>query len=180
LSRKENVKEKLLDEDGACNYQEVIDAGLKIPEDFISEMSEAFTVFDKDKSGYISSKELGSLMRALGKNPTEQELYIIMAEVDLDHNGKLDLKEFIMLMHNMMENKDNDNMEEIQMAFRAFDTDGDGKVSKDELRLSMMSLGQRFKEEQIDDIINKYDKDGDGCLQFEEFVNMFTTDIYKL
>jgi len=44
----------------------------------------------------------------------------------------------------------------------------------------MMSLGQRFKEEQIDDIINKYDKDGDGCLQFEEFVNMFTTDIYKL
>jgi len=146
LSRKENVKEKLLDEDGACNYQEVIDAGLKIPEDFISEMSEAFTVFDKDKSGYISSKELGSLMRALGKNPTEQELYIIMAEVDLDHNGKLDLKEFIMLMHNMMENKDNDNMEEIQMAFRS------------DLALMYMPMNTDISEHLTQMVMGKYPK----------------------
>ena len=39
-----------------------------------------------------------------------------MAEVDLDHNGKMDLKEFIVMMYNVLGNKD--NMEEIQMAFR--------------------------------------------------------------
>ena len=43
-----------------------------------------------------------------------------------------------------------------------------------------MNFGHRFNEEDIVDIINKYDTDGDGCLQFDEFVNMFSNDIYKL
>ena len=40
-----------------------------------------------------------------------------MAEVDLDHNGKMDLREFIVMMYNVLGNN-KDNMEEIQMAFR--------------------------------------------------------------
>ena len=45
-----------------------------ISQDFISEMREAFSLFDKDKSGYICSKEFGSLLRTLGYNPTEAEV----------------------------------------------------------------------------------------------------------
>ena len=60
------------------------------------------------------------------------------------------------------------------------DTNGDGKVSKDELRISFVNTGQKFSEEDINEIIKKYDSDGDGYLQFEEFVNMFSNDIYKL
>ena len=41
-----------------------------------------------------------------------------MAEVDVDHNGKMDLREFVQMMHKMLGNKDKDNMEEIQIAFR--------------------------------------------------------------
>ena len=44
------------------------------------------------------------------------KLFDIMAKVDVDHNGKMDLKEFIVLMHTMLGNKD--NMEEMELAFR--------------------------------------------------------------
>jgi len=66
----EEVDEK---DDYSCDYQEVVEAGLKIPNDFISEMTEAFSLFDKDKNGYICSRELGEIMRTLGRNPTERE-----------------------------------------------------------------------------------------------------------
>jgi len=56
-----------------------------------SEIREAFQVFDKDGSGFISSRELGMVMRSLGQNPTEQELMAMINEVDVDgtlcHHG---------------------------------------------------------------------------------------------
>ena len=48
------------------------------------EIKEAFQLFDKDGSGFISSKELGMVMRSLGQNPTEQELMEMINEVDVD------------------------------------------------------------------------------------------------
>ena len=51
---------------------------------YIAEIKEAFQLFDKDGSGYISTKELGMVMRSLGQNPTEQELMDMVNEVDVD------------------------------------------------------------------------------------------------
>ena len=50
----------------------------------VAEYREAFTMFDKDGDGTISTKELGVVMRSLGQNPTEQELQEIINEVDID------------------------------------------------------------------------------------------------
>ena len=41
-------------------------------------------MFDKDGNGFITTKELGTLMRTLGQNPTEKELEDIVNEVDFD------------------------------------------------------------------------------------------------
>ena len=43
---------------------------------FISEFKEAFSLFDKDGDGTITTKELGTVMRSLGQNPTEAELQV--------------------------------------------------------------------------------------------------------
>lgn len=51
---------------------------------FISEFKEAFSLFDKDGDGTITTKELGTVMRSLGQNPTEAELQDMINEVDAD------------------------------------------------------------------------------------------------
>ena len=52
----------------------------------------------QDGSGAISSKELLGVMRAMGQNPTEDELNNLVMEVDLDGNGTIDFPEFLEMM----------------------------------------------------------------------------------
>jgi hypothetical protein len=51
---------------------------------FLAEFKEAFSLFDKDGDGTITTKELGTVMRSLGQNPTEAELQDMINEVDAD------------------------------------------------------------------------------------------------
>ena len=41
-------------------------------------------------TGVITSKELGTVMRSLGQNPSESELQDMINEVDADNNGTID------------------------------------------------------------------------------------------
>ena len=60
-----------------------------LSEEQIAEFKEAFSLFDKDGDGNITTKELGTVMRSLGQNPTEAELQDMINEVDAD--GELDV-----------------------------------------------------------------------------------------
>lgn len=52
-----------------------------VSEEQIAEFKEAFSLFDKDGDGTITTKELGTVMRSLGQNPTEAELQDMINEV---------------------------------------------------------------------------------------------------
>ena len=48
------------------------------------EYKEAFSLFDRDGDGTITTEELGAVMRSLGQHPTESELQDMINEVDTD------------------------------------------------------------------------------------------------
>lgn len=81
--------------------------------------------------GTITTKELGTVMRSLGQNPTEAELKDMISEVDADKNGTIDFPEFLSLMARKM--KDSDSEEELREAFKVFDKDGNGFISSAEV-----------------------------------------------
>lgn len=64
----------------------------------ISEFKEAFSLFDKDGNGTITSKELGTAMRSLGQYPTEVDLRDMINELDAD--GKTILSSSVIKMKN--------------------------------------------------------------------------------
>ncbi|KAH0708111.1 hypothetical protein KY290_009615 [Solanum tuberosum] len=118
----------------------------------------------------ITTKELGTVMRSLGQNPTEAELQDMINEVDADGNGTIDFPEFLNLMARKM--KDTDSEEELKEAFRVFDKDQNGFISAAELRHVMTNLGEKLTDEEVDEMIREADVDGDGQINYDEFVKV--------
>ncbi|KAG6539173.1 hypothetical protein ZIOFF_004326 [Zingiber officinale] len=118
----------------------------------------------------ITTKELGTVMRSLGQNPTEAELQDMLNEVDADGNGTIDFPEFLNLMARKM--KDTDSEEELREAFRVFDKDQNGFISAAELRHVMTNLGEKLTDEEVDEMIREADVDGDGQINYDEFVKV--------
>lgn len=49
---------------------------------------------------------------------------------------------------------------EFEASFKMFDTDGDGRVTKDELRTTMRKMGQNPTEAELDNMMSEVDEDG--------------------
>lgn len=144
-----------------------------ISEDKINSFKKAFSKFDLGNSGLIRSKLLGNVLRTLGMNPTEAELQDMINEVDKDGTGLLNFPNFLY----MMAKKENDEEaeDEIREAFKVFDGDGNGFISRTELRHVMMNLGEAVSEEECDAMVEEADVDGDGSINYEEFYMMMTS-----
>ncbi|XP_022846949.1 calmodulin-like protein 8 isoform X1 [Olea europaea var. sylvestris] len=167
-------------------------------EEQIVEFQEAFSLFDKDGdgssrfstvnslsdsksynlgieyfAGCITIEELATVIRSLDQNPTEEELHDMIEEVDSDGNGTIEFTEFLNLMSKKMKETDAD--EELKEAFKVFDKDQNGYISANELRHVMINLGEKLTDEEVEQMIKEADLDGDGQVNYEEFVKMMRT-----
>jgi calmodulin len=136
----------------------------------IAEFRSAFEVFDRDKDGKISKKELGTVMRNLGQNPTEVELTEMINEVDIDGNGTIDFREFLGLMVRKIKETEMDD--ELIEAFKVFDYNGNGYITVQELRNVMLTLGEYLTSDEVDELVKEADLDNDGQINYEEFIKL--------
>uniref|UniRef100_A0A3P9IUE3 EF-hand domain-containing protein n=1 Tax=Oryzias latipes TaxID=8090 RepID=A0A3P9IUE3_ORYLA len=141
------------------------------------ELREAFLEFDKDKDGYISCKDLGNLMRTMGYMPTEMELIELSQNINMNLGGQVDFDDFVELMTPKLldETAGMIGLKELKDAFREFDIDGDGAITSEELRLAMVKLlGEQTSKHEINSVVSEVDNNGDGKVDFEEFVKMMS------
>lgn len=124
------------------------------------------------RTGCITTKELGTVMRSLGQNPTEAELQDMIAEVDSNGSGTIDEQEFLGLMARKM--RDAESEEELREAFRVFDKDQNGVISAAELRHVMTNLGEKLSEQEVAEMVREADVDRDGHINYDEFVKVMT------
>ena len=141
-----------------------------LTEEQIPAFKEAFQIFDKNGDGSITTKELGTVMRSLGQNPSDEEVRQMIEEVDEDKSETIDFKEFLGLMARKM--KETDAEDELLEAFKVFDRDGNGKISAHELRYVMLSSGEDLTEQDIQEMVMEADIDGDGFIDYQEFVKI--------
>ncbi|CAN6455257.1 unnamed protein product [Victoria cruziana] len=133
------------------------------------EVDNVFKLFEKKGSGKISCYELGSILRWFSAEMNEDEVESIVQDADVDGDGYISLEEF----ENLSAPQQATAGTELVDAFNVFDTDGDGKISVYELRRVFVALGD--EDCSLEDclrMIRGVDKDGDGYVDFEEFVSM--------
>eukprot|EP00771_Trimastix_marina_P002570 gnl/Trimastix_PCT/3709.p1 GENE.gnl/Trimastix_PCT/3709~~gnl/Trimastix_PCT/3709.p1 ORF type:complete len:197 (+),score=71.45 gnl/Trimastix_PCT/3709:35-592(+) len=155
----------------------------------IASFKEVFELIDKEKRGYLNNKELILVIRAVGHNPTEAELDTLIQELrtqdptnpteaQLDTTQevptpdptRVSLPEFILLMSRLVKESESTE-EDIKEAFKVFD-DGSSMIHAQELRHVMTNLGEKFSDEEIQELLNELSIGLEDSINFEDFVKM--------
>ncbi|KAL1660558.1 hypothetical protein GGF50DRAFT_62927 [Schizophyllum commune] len=142
-----------------------------------SEVKDAFESFDRDGNGMITVDELRGVMHSLNRRPTDEQIMEMIDKVDVDGDGRVNFREFLMLMGADASFFRPDDMvvdgapsaaeKEIKEIFRSFDKNGDGTVSVNELKEILESFGTRLSQGQAEAMINAADTNGDGVVGYE-------------
>jgi Ca2+-binding EF-hand superfamily protein len=143
----------------------------------MSEIKGAFSKIDQDGNGAINTSKLSSLMQVMGENLTSTEIKIMLKLCDITECGEITFSAFCTMWVNYYleeyssEEKGREmTIEEIKAFFSAFDENGDGFISRNELQLGMKGLGEMVNSLEINSIIEEVDVDGDGRVNFKEFI----------
>ncbi|KAL5992788.1 hypothetical protein ACLOJK_013707 [Asimina triloba] len=137
------------------------------------EMREVFDKIDKDRDGKISEKDLAGVLSAVQNVDMENEM--VKAEemvkaADLDGDGCISFQEFMDVHEKCGHASDN----EIKLAFHMCDLDRDGRIGVDDLLTMLRRLGEASSPEACRRMISSVDTDGDGLVDFQDFVLMMT------
>jgi len=141
-------------------------------------LREMFQAIDTSHSGTINLEELKSALQTGMKGDIEWIMQAFEA-MDTDLSGEVDYTEFLAAS---MDSHIEDRRDLVWAAFRAFDTDGDGTITKAELKqiikdheltgLLQELQGDKEAQEAVEELVQIADVDKDGSVSFQEFLSV--------
>ena len=144
----------------------------RLDENEINHLKKTFEAFNLKKDGQISYEELKKGLKELNcQRITDEELCELFKSIDVDKNGKIDYTEFLAAT---MQKKMYLKEERLFEAFCNFDLDGCGKITKKEL-MSVLKA-EPNQESEFENIIKSIDKNGEGSINYKEFLEMMGYD----
>ena len=144
----------------------------KLTEEQKQEIKEAFDLFDTEMQGKIDAKELKVAMSALGFNLKKEEIRKILSDYDKENTGQIEYQDFLDLMTIKMQERD--PIAEMKQAFRLFIDDDSDKISLRHLKRVAKELGENMNDEELQEMIDEADRDGDGEISEEDFIRVMS------
>ena len=129
-----------------------------------------FNQIDVNGDGKITKEELLKGLQGKMKSPTlAKDVDEIYKNIDMDNNGYIEYEEFV----RAAVSKEKFLSEGVlRYAFRYFDKDNSGEITIDEIEeVFKESISDKTKiHDSLQQIINEVDANGDGVIDFNEFV----------
>ncbi|GBP36256.1 Centrin-2 [Eumeta japonica] len=135
-------------------------AKLHLTKEQRNNLRQAFNYLDRTGEGKIRNEDFRVAIKALGYQPTKEELMNMINAVDKGRTGKMSFKNFETALMRKMMSQDSDT--DIMKTFRMFDMDDCGYITLDNLKTVNEILGTDLTEEEIEELIDDADKDFDG------------------
>ncbi|KAK2159988.1 hypothetical protein LSH36_142g04012 [Paralvinella palmiformis] len=128
-----------------------------------------FREADVDNSGTLTFEELLTILRRNGYKQSEDDLKRIFRITDTSGDGLISLDEY---MAAMGQQPPTDHRKAAMRAvFVEFDQNGDGFIDKKELKEVFGQMGTIMSDDDIDRLMTLCDKDHDGLINYEEFLD---------
>jgi len=160
----------------------------------------AFAMLDTNRDGSVDAIELKQMLASLRIHLNDDLIDTLIQDASDKGNGRISEDEFISWMERItgvaltvsalkaskdpktledpiaLAQEDNNNTTEsdLQAAFRVFDRDQNGYITRDELKYAMEMMGETMTEAELDNLLRIADLDRDGRIDFEEFKTIMT------
>ncbi|KAA0845068.1 EF-hand domain-containing protein, partial [Enterobacter hormaechei] len=123
----------------------------------VAEFKEAFQLMDHDKDGIIGKNDLRATFDSLGRLASEKELDEMVNEAP----GPINFTQLLTLFATRMSGgSDEDDV--VINAFKTFDDEG--KIDSEKLRHALMSWGDKFSADEVDEAYDQMDIDDKGFI----------------
>ncbi|XP_036338059.1 calcium-binding protein E63-1 isoform X1 [Rhagoletis pomonella] len=157
----------------------------------LRDLRTAFDLLDRNRDGRVTANELQFMLKNLGINVRDEIIHDLIREASHSGNGLINEAEFLQWVgriqairdeqqqqqqqheENASKPEENDDVtEDLIAAFRVFDRDGNGFITRDELQTAMEMIGEPLSEAQLTQLLAIADLDQDGRINYEEFTRL--------
>ena len=133
----------------------------------IMELKSIFTDIDTNHDGTISLEEMKTALKQIkSKDIKEDEINDIFKGIDTDSSNQIEFTEFISASLEKSQYLKEERLSEI---FNSIDKDHSGKISKKEVKEALHK--EKISDNDIKIFIEKFDLDGDGEIDYNEFLS---------
>jgi len=146
---------------------------LSLTESDVKKLKAAFNLLDLNSDGCVNVSELHTMLTNIGIAVKEDLIQEIIRSVSKEGNSLLTEAEFMAWMGRFTRTDSKDElMEDLLAAFQVFDKDGNGFITKDELRIAMETIGEKVTEKELQNMLRQADVDNDGMINYQEFLRI--------
>ena len=123
--------------------------------------------------GHVYRHELKAALRAFGFDVKKPDVLRLLQHHGIDPDDPIDAETFRAILTGEM--IDRDPMERTRHCFELLDVDGSGQIHARGLKRLCKEIGLSIDDAEVQDMIDTFDRDGDGSIDFVDFERIMTT-----